>query len=134
MEKGEKSEEAALREAKEETGFEVRSIKFLGLYKIINNKGQLLSKNYYYEGRVVAGKFKPEFPGCLGKWFPVNRLPVDIPHSTRLVIHEAVNHRVNFPFEKERQEETVWQNLHLLFLHPLSAFKFLLKNSHALRI
>jgi 8-oxo-dGTP pyrophosphatase MutT (NUDIX family) len=72
IEKNETPEEAALREAYEETGFKTKIIKYCGTYQLTHNKLHL------YEGRIISGKFKPEFPGCKGKWFNVNQLPKDM--------------------------------------------------------
>ena len=65
------------REAFEETGFKIKIVRKVGVYE--NPE----SFTHLFEGRVVSGKFKPEFPGCKGRWFNINKLPRDITDKTK---------------------------------------------------
>ena len=129
IEKGEVPKNAALREAYEETGFKVKLVKSLGIYEIFNKKDSK-RKTYLFEGRVVSGIFKPEYPGCLGKWFPVNKLPLSITYPTRIKIQDAVNHNGKKIFQKKHSEITLKNNILLMFIHPFSSAKFLYRHFH----
>jgi 8-oxo-dGTP diphosphatase len=123
VEEGETPEKAAVREAVEETGFEVKITRLVGDYQIINKKGRKLRKTYLFEGRVISGEFKPEFPGCRGKWLAVNSLPLNMLRATRAKIADAKNHKGRVPFHKVRRDGTVWDDLHLLLVNPIGAIK-----------
>ena len=125
IERKEKPIEAAIREAKEETGFEIKLLRFVGLYKIINRKGSLIRKSYLFEGRVLSGKFKPEFPRCLGRWFSIKCLPPDITHSQHQKIFDVIHYQKKQPFITTRRDEKLWTNFHLLFYHPFSGLKYI---------
>lgn len=101
IEEEEKPEEAAIRETKEETDFETELIHFVGKYNHIDNKtGKLWNHSYLYEGKILTGEFKPEFPGCEGKWFPVDKLPQNIKPITILRVKDAWEY-LGKAFEKE---------------------------------
>lgn len=127
IEKGERPKETALRETKEETDFEVKIVRFLGVYQILDKKGRRQRKTYLYEGRVLSGRFKPEFPGCLGKWFYFDKLPLNMTKATRMKINDAKNYQGKALFRKERREDKTRENLHLLFLNPIGALKYFFK-------
>lgn len=129
IEKGEKPLEAAVRETQEETGFKVKVLRLLGVYEIVNKKRRSLRKSYLYEGRVLSGSFKPEFPGCLGKWFSIQNLPRDMARRTKGKIFDAISHQQNSAFRKKWPEGKIWENIHLLFLHPIGALKYLFKKT-----
>ncbi len=123
MEKGETPLETALREAHEETGFEVKMVRKVGMYKRKTKEGVV--KSHLFEGRVVSGRFKPEFPGCRGKWFKVNRLPISMLNHAKEKVKDCI--RV-YPkeFVKKTEPLTSYKNFHLLLLHPISMFKYFL--------
>lgn len=118
IEKHETPKQAVIREAYEETGFKVKITKYCGVYRIANRN------SYLYEGRVLSGKFKPEFPGCKGKWFPVNQLPKDTTDRIRTKIFDAANHQGK-PFDKKGKSLKIKNNLRLILRHPLAFLKFL---------
>ena len=127
IEKGENPKQAALREAREETGFKVKIIKPLGIYQILDRKGKKLRRTYLFEGRVISGQFKPEFPGCLGRWFSVNRLPLNTSESVRTKIKDSKTWHGGKTFYKKRGSERFFQNFHLLLVNPIGAAKYFLK-------
>lgn len=104
IEKKETPEEAGIREAIEETGFKIKLIRKVGLYNIIDGKDELLRKSYLFEGRVITGNFKPEYPGCLGRWFSVKKLPKEITKATIEKIQDARNQPLNATFVKNRSD------------------------------
>lgn len=91
IETGETPEEAAYREAKEETGFKIKITNKLGKYKNIDVKtGGIWNTTHLFEGRVLSGEFVPEFEGCKGDWFKISELPKEIREITRVRINDAL--------------------------------------------
>ena len=126
IESGESSEKAALREAFEETGFRVKIIRFVGLYRI-QEGGKISYKSYLFEGRVVSGRFKPEFPGCRGRWFKVDKLPLSMTDRTKEKIFDCIKYQTK-EFKKIARPLSLKNNLHLLLLHPLAVARFIFKS------
>lgn len=127
VEKGKSPKEAVIRESFEETGFKVKVLCKLGVYKMVNPKTQkVVLTSHLFEGRVISGQFKPEFPGCKGAWFPVGKLPFDITFSTKTRIKTAVNFNGR-KFLKKAVYSKTYGNWHLLFRHPVSTIKFFLR-------
>lgn len=104
VEKKETPEEASVREAIEETNFKIKLIRKVGHYNIIDDKDKLVRKSYLFEGRVISGNFKPEYPGCLGRWFSVKKLPKEITEATIEKIQDARNQPLNTIFVKNRSD------------------------------
>lgn len=99
LEEGESPEEAVHRETFEETGYGVDIIKHVGTYTNIDIKtGGVWNKVDLYTGRIISGSFKPEFLGCKGEWFHINKLPIEIQKITKIRIHDALH--ADSPFEK----------------------------------
>jgi 8-oxo-dGTP pyrophosphatase MutT (NUDIX family) len=91
IEDGETPEEAVIRETFEETGFKIEILHKLGIYNNIDVKtGGVWNQTHLFEGRVVFGKFIPEFDGCKGEWFSVSKLPADIKPVTKTRIDDAL--------------------------------------------
>ena len=126
IEKGESPKEAAGRETYEETGFKTKIVREVGTYftKSLNNK----RKVYLFEGRYVSGKYCPEFPGNIGKWFPVNKLPLRITKMTKDRISDCLK-KQNKPFLKESSSDWVISNMHLLMLQLVATIKYMQKHS-----
>ena len=79
-----------------------------------------------FEGRVVSGKFRPEFVGCKGAWFNVNKMPTDVTDKFRQKIADAVSFSGE-QFYKKVSKIKWFNNLHLIIRHPISAAKFFWK-------
>lgn len=122
IEPGETPQEAALREAQEETRFKIKIVRKVGEYSFKKN-GIDYQRSYLFEGRVVSGKFRPEYPGCKGKWFEVDKLPSDTVFSSRELIVDCLSNQTGY-FKKEKDTIGIKENLHLVLLHPLAIFKF----------
>jgi 8-oxo-dGTP pyrophosphatase MutT (NUDIX family) len=120
VEKREEPFETAIREAYEETGFEVEIKKYLGVYKLPGHK------SYLFEGRVKYGEFRPEFPGCKGKWFAVDDLPFRMIDRTKEKIIDAADHQGE-PFIKKAKPLRLKNNWKLALCHPFSAIKYFFK-------
>ncbi len=119
IENGETSEQAAVREAFEETGFEVKILRKVGVYE------NGLAKTHLFEGRVIKGDFKPEFPGCRGAWFKVDNLPKDMTHRAKEKVQDVSSCFDKTPFVKKIQGELISDNLILVLRHPCYLLKYL---------
>lgn len=120
VEKNELPFETCIREAYEETGFEIELKQYLGVYKLPSHK------SYLFEGRVKYGEFRPEFPGCKGKWFSIDNLPFRMIDRTKRKILDAANHNSE-PFNKEVQPLRLKNNWRLALRHPIAALKYMIK-------
>jgi ADP-ribose pyrophosphatase YjhB (NUDIX family) len=120
MEKGENPKVAAIREAEEETGFKVKVARKVATYQAKDHS------SYLYEGRILSGTYKPEYPGCIGKWFKVKYLPISMTNRAKEKILECLK-----PHKKEiikgTDSLTIMGNLHLFLLHPVSFIRFVVK-------
>lgn len=123
IERGETPEEAAIREAREESGFEVKLTKKLGTYEFLNRQKKLVRKTYLFEGRVISGEFKPEYPGGKGRWFDVNGLPFETMHRTRVKIRDAVEFWGQ-PFLRKVNKNEELYDLPILLRHPFSGWRY----------
>jgi len=132
IEDGEIPEEAAVREAEEETGFKVKIERSVGVYeKHFKDKKDKCYRAHLFEGRIVSGEFKPEFTGCLGKWFSVLGLPLSITYENKLMIFDCLKYKKG-NFTKEKLAMQALRNLHLIFLHPKATIKFYLNKRNKL--
>ena len=89
VERGETGETAAIREVREETGYEIAVTRFVGerTRPQIDAEPQLV-----YLARVVGGVMIPSGPETRAvKWFPVTALPLSLPTLHRLIIREAIS-------------------------------------------
>jgi len=101
IEGNESPEDAAFRETFEETGFQISLARKVGTYKNIDiQTGDMWNYAYLYEGRYTSGEFRPEFPGCEGRWFPIDALPDTAMPVTRTRIKDTLEN-TGIPFEKE---------------------------------
>lgn len=124
VEKNEDPKDTAIREAFEETDFKVKITRKVGVYDYFQPKtNEFINHSHLFEGRVVSGEFRPEFPGCRGKWFSLNKLPIDITDKTRQRILDA-SILVGKLFEKKVYRAQLIYNLHLLLRHPRSAIRY----------
>ncbi len=124
IEKGESPKEAAIREAKEETGFKVKIIRKVGVYS--RKQASSIYSSHLFEGRIISGKFRPEFPGCEGKWFLVSKLPFSITSRIKERIFDCIKHKSGY-FNKKCKRLWAMDNLHLMLIHPIATIKLFLK-------
>jgi 8-oxo-dGTP pyrophosphatase MutT (NUDIX family) len=102
IEPNETPSKTMLREAKEETGFVVRDYQYLGVHHNIDRStGKTWNYAYLFSTINVSGGFKPEFPGCKGKWFKINALPSGIQYITVVRIRVALRPVSDTPFEED---------------------------------
>lgn len=75
---GEHPEDGAVREAKEETGLDIKLTKFLGVYMDVYGKGGDDTINFYYVAKILRGKMEAKEDVTSLHWFPINNLPKKI--------------------------------------------------------
>jgi 8-oxo-dGTP pyrophosphatase MutT (NUDIX family) len=102
LEPGETYEQAAIREVREETGYEIELERLVGDYW----RPQFLpggSKVRVYVGRVVGGDpSKHDWESLEVKWFPLGALPKGLFKFSREHIEDALAN-AGAPFEKEQR-------------------------------
>lgn len=122
IEPGETPKQAATREVFEETGFKIKILRQIGQYQYPHKS------TYLFEGQYLSGTYKPEYEGNIGRWFFIDRLPLDLTSSTKRKIIDATNHH-DQPFLKVINNELPLRyNLHLLARHPHAFIRFIQKN------
>jgi len=95
LEADETPEQAAIREAREETGYEVTIDRYIGKY----HRSQFRDIRYVYRGHVTGGHALESGPETLAvKWFSVDELPKRLAPSVREIIHDALSEQ-DEPFE-----------------------------------
>jgi len=124
IEKGESPLSAAERETFEETGFKTKILRKVGTYLTIRHDG--VRKSHVFEARYVSGKYRPEFPRNIGKWFSVEKLPFRITTVTKDKISESLKNRKR-QFLKKLSSNWIYSNIHLFLVHPLAMIRYLLK-------
>lgn len=72
---GEHPEKGAEREAKEETGLEVKAVELLGIYMDKYGKGGEDTLNIHYLGKVIGGKIKAADDAASLHWISIKNLP-----------------------------------------------------------
>lgn len=120
IEKKETPEKTAIREAFEETGFKIKITRKVANYF---NKDKLSA--HLFEGKIVSGKYKPEYKGCVGKWFYVKNLPKEMTKTKQMMIEDSLLNKMVI-IKKEEPSVYSLNNIHLLLINPKMAFKYLL--------
>lgn len=87
-EPGESLEGAAVREAKEETGYDVTLIRQLGMYRLPHLRA--MGEVFIFVGAVRSGTQKISAEIAVVRWFPVNCLPYTLLPFHREKIQAAV--------------------------------------------
>lgn len=92
IEPGETGEAAAVRETREETGYDVAIQRFVGEYTRPQTSDGI---QRVYVGYVIGGALRRQGPETRDvQWFPLNALPLTLPTTHRIVIRDAT---ANFP-------------------------------------
>lgn len=77
MEVGEIPEEAAIREAKEETGLDIKITSLLGIYSDRYGDDGEYTLNLHYIGEVVGGEMKAMDDVAELEWVEISEVPLD---------------------------------------------------------
>lgn len=77
MEAGEHPEDAAVREAKEETGLDIKITSLLGTYVDRYGEGGDHTLNLHYIGEVVGGEMQAMDDVASLEWVPIGEVPLD---------------------------------------------------------
>lgn len=75
MQYGEDPEAGAIREAKEETGLDVKIIDLLGIYPDVYGDGGVATLNINYIGEIVGGSQKAQDDIASLEWISIEKLP-----------------------------------------------------------
>jgi len=73
---GEDPEKGAIREAKEETGLNIRPTELLGIYIDRYGKDGNFTLNIHYVGKVIGGKIKPQDGVASLHWLPIEKTDI----------------------------------------------------------
>jgi len=104
LEAGETPEQAAIREALEESGYEVTIDGYIGKY----HRLQFHDDRYVYRAHVTGGHALESGPETLAvKWFPTLDLPKRLAPSVREIIRDALFERGE-PFEVDQTISWWW--------------------------
>lgn len=87
LEPGESCEEAAIREALEETGYHVALERYVGSYQ----RPQLNDLRHIFRAQITGGQPLSSGPETLEvRWFPVDKLPSRLTPSAREIVADAL--------------------------------------------
>ena len=78
MEAHELPEEAALREAKEETGLDMKIVELLGIYNDVYGSDGDRTLNFHYIAEIVGGEMRPMDDVAGLEWFDINNTPPNL--------------------------------------------------------
>lgn len=123
---GETPYQTALREAREETGLEISIRRFAGVYY---HQRTCPQKTYLYAGQVEGGNFQPEYPGCQGRFFSLEKLPPNILNRNREKIFDAAS-KDPLPFYRRASPVTLLRNLPLFLRYPPATVEYIRKINH----
>lgn len=84
---GESLEEAAIREAREETGYEIILVRRVGVYSLPHLK---MGKAFVFAGQVVGGKAAKSMETTDVRWFNYHKLPYTLLPFHRMRIEDTV--------------------------------------------
>jgi ADP-ribose pyrophosphatase YjhB (NUDIX family) len=123
IENGETPKQCAIREAYEETGFKIKIERKVAEY--INPKTKTID-SHIYEGKVVSGTYKREYPECEGRWFNVNNLPTNMIAIRKVMINDCLSNNKNQVI-KNSINLMSFNNLRLFVTMPTRSVRYLIK-------
>ncbi len=120
IDSGESPEQAATREALEETGCAIKIVRKIAEYLPVNSMTKF---THFYEGEVVSGTLQPSSETLDVAYFPVDALPL-LPPPFALWIADAL---ANQPLMRKPIEGVnYWILLKLFLQHPIYVGRYLL--------
>lgn len=122
IDEGETPEEAAVREAKEETGLEVEIVRKVANYRPAN---KLTRPTHFYECKALLGTPSKGPETREIDYFPLDALPKLLVPFYKTWIDDALLFSET-TLSKTIEKTSYWTFLHYLVCHPLLVFQFLL--------
>lgn len=122
IEPGEQPEEAAEREAEEETGCKISIEQHIGIYTPIN---RLTRKTYLYSGSLNAKTQTSSEEAKEIQFFPLKKLPKMLPPPFDIWINDA-HQKSSVVIERELKEITYTRFILTILSHPILVFRFIL--------
>lgn len=121
IEEGESPEQAAIRETKEESGFDVKIVRQIAEYTHIGSH----KKNHLFEAVIVGGEARINSEAKEVKLFDTDKLPKPIhPHLNSWLKDSQQNSKS--VIKKEIQGFTIRQALRQIHKHPIMVIRFIL--------
>ncbi|RJO59028.1 NUDIX domain-containing protein [Candidatus Parcubacteria bacterium] len=120
VETGESLEQAAIRETKEETGYDVSLIHQVGKYSLPHM--QFLGEAIVFVGKINGGESKIGLESTQVVWFNVNRLPYKLLPFQKPKIKDALAGKTKI---NKELPTTTWQVLRHYLIFPRIFFRLL---------
>jgi len=117
---GESPEEAARREAYEESGYSVSITRQVAEYSPVNF---LTQTTYLFEGEITGGAPKTGSETKEVNFFPVDQLPREMPPSHRYWIQDALKNDSEIIYGPVKGA-SFWDTLKALITHPMIIIRF----------
>ena len=117
----ESPENAAIREAKEESGFDIKIIRKVAEYTHIGSN----KKNYLFEARAIGGKATINSEASAVEFFDVDNLP-EMRHPLINEWLTDLNKNRKEVIKREIQGVTIRQALRQIHKHPIMVIRFIL--------
>jgi len=121
IEKGETPEEAAIREAKEETGYEIKIVRKVATYTYKGEK----KKNHIYEARIISGRPALSKESKAVAFFNTNKLP-ELRHPSISEWLGDLDSNSKEIIQREISNISITKALSQIHKHPLIVIRFLL--------
>ncbi len=119
IEGDEEPKSAAIREAKEESGFDIDISDLKIRYQFFKH-GQPINKGgFLYKGSVKSGTYVPEFEGNIGKWFNLDKLPLSMTYNAKQMIRDLSKYDASQTVINLTLRESIWDNIRLVILNPI---------------
>ena len=119
IEGDEEPKSAAIREAKEESGFDINISDLKIRYQFFKHRQHINKEGFLYKGSVKSGTYVPEFEGNIGKWFRLNKLPPSMTYNTKQMIRNLLKYENSPVVINLTLRESIWDNIHLVILNPI---------------
>lgn len=121
IEARESPEKAAIRETKEESGFDIRIIRKVAEYTHIGSN----KKNHLFEAMVIGGKAMINSEASAIEFFDINSLP-EMRHPLINEWLADLNKNSKVVIKREIQGVTIKQALRQIHKHPIMVIRFIL--------